>query len=434
MRETNGARSVARPSTSVIAVELSEPLPRLEPGESSAIRCLVRLAGDPIDYVDLQGPLDSDALADALWEAAGDAISARLERDGMTPVDRLPAEGIALDPDDPRTAPVSGDELTVVIATRDRTDSLRETLRSLAEMRTAPAAVVVVDSAPSDDATRRMVEDEFAAAGVQYLRADAPGLAIAHNVALRAVDTELVAFTDDDVLADRLWASRIVRWFDDPVVGAVTGLIVPRELRTTAQHWIEDAMGLQKGFEPRRFDLAANRPDDRLFPFTAGTMGSGANMSFRRSVLLEMGGFDPALGAGRRSRGGDDLAALYDTVLAGHQVVYEPAAIVYHRHHDTTTAVRRTAYGYGVGLGAYLARAASKDRRQAVAMGAAVGQGLRALVSHRAQQDPSDDYPRAYRVLERLGVLCGPFEYARTRFEDRRTPPPSHLDETPPTP
>ena len=68
------------------------------------------------------------------------------------------------------------------------------------------------------------------------------------------------------------------------------------------------------------------------------------------AFLETIGGFDDALGTGTRSMGGDDLAALHRAVATGHDLVYEPAAIVFHRHHDNLAALRRQAYGYGAGL------------------------------------------------------------------------------------
>ena len=66
--------------------------------------------------------------------------------------------------------------------------------------------------------------------------------------------------------------------------------------------------------------------------------------------------------------GGDDLAAFYDVITAGHRLVYEPAAIVLHRHHRDYAGLRRQTYGYGAGLGAYLTRCLLRDPRAALAL------------------------------------------------------------------
>ena len=73
----------------------------------------------------------------------------------------------------------------------------------------------------------------------------------------------------------------------------------------------------------------------------------------------------------RSPMGGDDLAAFYDVITAGHRLVYEPAAIVLHQHHRDYAGLRRQTYGYGAGLGAHLTRCLLRDPRMALGLPAA---------------------------------------------------------------
>ena len=86
-------------------------------------------------------------------------------------------------------------------------------------------------------------------------------------------------------------------------------------------------------------------------------------MAFRTDYLRRRRGFDAALGTGTVAMGGDDLAAFYDVVSAGHRLVYEPGAIVLHQHYRDYAALRRQTYGYGAGLGAHLTRCLIDDPR-----------------------------------------------------------------------
>ncbi len=103
------------------------------------------------------------------------------------------------------------------------------------------------------------------------------------------------------------------------------------------------------------FDRETDRGDP-LYPYTAGTFGSGANMAFDTAVLRVLGGFDPATGAGTVARGGDDLSAFFEVISAGYRLVYNPAAFVMHAHHADYAALKHQAYGYGVGLTAFLTK------------------------------------------------------------------------------
>ncbi len=286
-----------------------------------------------------------------------------------------------------------------------------------------PAAVVVVDSAPSDDRARGCVAaHQGAGVPVTYVHEPRPGLGRAHNAALPEVTTPYVAFTDDDVVVDPAWVGAIAGGFEAaPDVACVTGLIAPAELRTAEQWWVECGTGFAKGFE-RQLRSLDGEGESSLFPFDAGTFGSGANMAFTTEFLRDLGGFDPALGAGTRALGGDDLAALHQAVRLGHTLVYEPAALVFHRHHADLSALRRQAHGYGAGLTAYLTHAVA--RRPAAAleiMRRAVPGTARALLpgSELNARRPAT-YPSRLVWRERAGMLTGPARYLWQCRIDRR--------------
>jgi GT2 family glycosyltransferase len=313
----------------------------------------------------------------------------------------------------------------VIVATRNRPRELGACLQSLTEQTHPPDKTVIVDDAPGGDLTPAVVA-KFAGRGrFEYVAGDRKGLAAAHNRGLEHLDTPFVAFTDDDVVADRLWLEQLVRAFtctDD--VGCVTGRIVPYELTTHAQVLLEAYAGFDKGTSRGIYDLGPHRPNDPLYPFAAGKLGSGANMAFRRATLMELGGFDPALGAGTRARGGDDLSAFFEVIQRGHRLVYEPAAVVSHRHAGDLRALKRQVYGYGVGLTAYLTKClldhpallATAVRRLPEAIVHVTSPG-----SAKNARRPVD-YPPALARLELLGMLVGPFAYLASKRHARHRP------------
>ncbi len=316
-------------------------------------------------------------------------------------------------------------EVTVAIATRGRPAALAQCIDSVRSGTEVPARIIVVDNAPTDDVSERAVAQLGAGAcPVVYLREDRPGLAHAHNAAIPHLDTPIVAFTDDDVLVHGRWLEALLAAFaaDDATV-CVTGMIAPRELDTLAQQWVEARAVFDKGLQRAVFDLAVPRPGDPLFPLTAGSCGSGANMAFRTGYLRAAGGFDPALGAGTAAMGGDDLAAFYDVVRGGHRLTYEPAAIVMHPHHRDYAQLRRQAYGYGVGLGAYLMRCAIDDPRMlAVLARNAVPAVARVSGGGREPVIPGlPPYPRDLVWAQRRGMAAGPYRYLQSRRRAART-------------
>jgi O-antigen biosynthesis protein len=308
----------------------------------------------------------------------------------------------------------------VVVATCRRPAELHACLGSLLAQTLPPDRIVVVDDAPGADATWRVVTGcDPGHAIVDYVAGEGRGLAAAHNRGLREIATPIVAFTDDDVVAEPDWLERISAAFArSDRVGCVTGRIRPFELSTTAQRWLDGYAGFDKGLEWRVFDLGAHRPDDPLFPFTAGTVGSGANMAFSREALAAIGGFDAALGAGTRARGGDDLAAFFEVLQHGFQLVYEPAAVVRHRHAQDLDALERQVHGYGVGLTAYLTSCLVRRPRLLGSLVRLAPRGIRHALSASSPKNARlpDGYPPRLARLERRGMLAGPFAYLQSRY------------------
>ncbi|MFE3494341.1 glycosyltransferase [Streptomyces sp. NPDC059175] len=402
----------ATPGPGVLALRPGPGGPAVTAGE---VFVLVRVRGRPVGTMTATVPEGADP-AEAL------AAHARAR---CTPRSAPSAQPAAAPP--PRTS--------VVVGTREGADRLARTLDSLLAQDHPDFEVVVVDNAPVTDATRDLLALTYPDR-VRYVREPVPGLAIAHNRGVAAARGEVLAFTDDDVIADPQWLTALSTPFvEDPRIGCVTGLILPARLTTPAQVLLESHGGFAKGFSPRTYDPARPPEDEPLFPFTAGRFGSGANMAFRADTLRAAGGFDPATGTGTPARGGDDLYAFAAVLADGHRLRYTPDALVWHHHREGLQDLRNQAYGYGAGLTAYLTALVVRRPALLPVLLACVPRGLahaRAMTAHRDGGDglPGEHgggghpWPRALSRLERRGMLAGPLGYARARHRVRGLPLP----------
>jgi GT2 family glycosyltransferase len=401
---------------------LYRDLPR--PGVNTLL-VLVRVHSQPIGWVLLEPSVDEPEQAWPATVAAtvGHALAAHLAADEAG--DHVPL-GSALwqgwETELPpclaprRAATRVGTPATVVVATRERPEPLVRCLHSLLRLRYPDFEIVVVDNDPETDRTHQAVLRVPARIGrLRYVRAERRGLAAAHNRGLEVARGEVIAFTDDDVIVDRHWLAELVAPFvvEQGVAGAA-GLIVPAELETQAQVLLETHGRYDKGYEPRLFDLDGHHPGDVLFPFNAGSLGSGANMAFDAEFLRRVGGFDPALGAGTLARGGDDLAALFRVVASGRTLAYRPGAIIWHHHHRDLTSVRRQAYGYAIGLGAYLTSIVADDPVAVARLLRRVPAGL-SLLRARQHGRVGGHWPADIKRLEHRGMLVGPLAYLASR-------------------
>ncbi|MFF9475794.1 glycosyltransferase [Streptomyces roseolus] len=410
---------------SVAELDLGADGPRLRPAPGAPapvpgdVYALVRVDGRPAATV-LGRYEEGEDAAEVLA-----ALAAGRPADAAAP--RADAERLAA-AEAPATA-VAPPRASVVVATRERPGSLARALDSLLAQDHPDHELIVVDNAPRTSATRDLVREKYAGR-VRYVREDRPGLAAAHNAGVAAADGEVLAFTDDDVIADPHWLTALATPFAaDPGLGCATGLILPARLTTPAQILLESHGGFAKGFAPRLYDPARPPADEPLFPFTAGSFGSGANMAFRASALRRAGGFDPATGTGTAARGGDDLYAFVAVLAAGHRLRYTPGALVWHHHRETWRDLENQAYGYGAGLTAYLT--ATMVRRPALlpALLARLPRGLAHARTMTAERGGSQGggvpgehgtwhhpWPASLSRLERRGMLYGPLGYLKARM------------------
>jgi GT2 family glycosyltransferase len=236
---------------------------------------------------------------------------------------------------------VSSDQaITAVVCSRDGGELLGSTLAGIRQALGPADNGLVVDSASTTDAVVHAAET----AEIECLRLAEPGLSRARNAGLRHAACGIVAFTDDDCRPDSRWLEQLRHHFADPRVAFVTGRVAPsRALRTGAS--------------------VLDRPEAVRYSGAQDPygIGHGANMAFRRDVLLELGGFDELLGAGSELRSAEDADMLYRCLAHGWSGVYEPAAVVTHEQWRSEREIVTLRYGYGLGNGAIRIKEARRE-------------------------------------------------------------------------
>lgn len=252
--------------------------------------------------------------------------------------------------------------ITAAICTRNRPDLLTRALESLRAQSQAPAEIIVVDNSPADVSTAALLAERFP--GIRYVCEPIPGLDFARNRALRSASTDIVAFLDDDAVADRDWCKTLKRVFEtSPRVAVCTGRVEPLLLATPGQLLFELNGGFSRG--DRRIRL----PDDateRLHGWPAPliawaiSVGCGCSYAVRRRVALELGGFDEALDLGAPLAGGGDHDLLWRALESGWRVEYEPEAVAWHEHRRELGAAYDQIIGHQRAMLAFLSKHVSR--------------------------------------------------------------------------
>jgi O-antigen biosynthesis protein len=411
-------------------LELTEPikdirLPGREDGLAyNGVRLLVRMQDTPVGYAFLApDALAGPAVAGQVWQQLCGAINARRSSRDLDAIDSLPTAGLAFEE---KLADKGTDHplVTVVLCTRDRPEGAVVTMRRLTGLRYEPFEIVVVDNAPSSEATKTAIMAEFGGdPRVRYVREPRPGLSCARNCGVAAAAGDIVAFTDDDVRVDPRWLDGIVRGFgpaDD--VACVTGLVATAEIDNAIQLYFHHRTAWGTALSQRIFDLTDNRDDSPLYPYLVGIYGTGANFAMTKSALKELGPFDEALGAGSPCGGGEDVDMFLRVILAGHRLAYEPSAVVWHVHRAELSELSRQMTAYGSGCTAALTAMVMRNPQVLLKLAAGTVRGLQRItvIGGRVQGNPA--LPSGLMLREVCGMLAGPWLYVKGRRRLRCQP------------
>ncbi len=209
--------------------------------------------------------------------------------------------------------------VSVVVNTYNRAASLHQTLQGLRRQNYANFEVIVVNG-PSTDGTIDVLRAH--SSEIRIGCCAERNLSISRNVGIEMALGEFVAFIDDDAVPDEDWLVDAIAAFDSDEVAGVGGFVFDHtgyELQYS--YTVCDRMG------NAYHNLTVPMPDFcypgcHRFPALLGT-----NSIFRRSALLEIGGFDEQFDYFL-----DETDVNVRLIDAGYILKQIPRAFVYHRY------------------------------------------------------------------------------------------------------
>ena len=202
--------------------------------------------------------------------------------------------------------------LSVIIVSYTRRELLRQTVAALLPQLGCDAEILVMDQCAETAAAG----DFTGISAVRYANLPFGNMVKARNQGIALSRGEIVLFVDDDVIPLPGLMDAHVAAYADPVVGGVAGRILDR--------------GEEAGSpvaDPRSFDPVGGWEFAQFDHTTAGDVmtARGCNMSFRRKLLLRLGGFDPNIEIFR-----DDTDMCMRVIAEGYKIRFVPGASLVH--------------------------------------------------------------------------------------------------------
>jgi glycosyltransferase involved in cell wall biosynthesis len=171
------------------------------------------------------------------------------------------------------------------------------------------------------------------------------GLSATRNTGIKYASGDIIAFMDDDAIADTKWLENLITDYSDTSIAAVGGRLSP--LWNTQRPWwfpeeIDWVIGCTYKGHPEHKTEVRNL--------------IGCNMSFRKNVIQSIGDFGVILGrVNEVPVGGEETeyCIRINMFLPNQKIIYDPQAIIFHKvtqHRENIKYILMRAYGEGTSI------------------------------------------------------------------------------------
>lgn len=256
-------------------------------------------------------------------------------------------------------------KVSVITPTYNRKEKLKHTLKSLS-YQTYPKnryEILVVDDGSTDGTDSFLKRAKKEISNLSYFRQKKKGPAAARNLGIKNSTGEIIFFTDDDCIVPRDWIEKFIRVYEGhPEVAGIGGYLEADEytLKTNIFARYESYMG-RKVYRTDR--------GEHIGGFECPAGGT-CNMSYKKSVLEEVGGFDETYPVAA----GEDADLKLRICLKNHKLAYAPIKVTHIQDYGAQRFIRQNI-ARGVGEAYFLKRwrGVLSDMGKKTQYGAALG-------------------------------------------------------------
>lgn len=218
-------------------------------------------------------------------------------------------------------------QISAVICTFNRCKRLPESLASLIgqDMEPAEYEIIVVDNNSKDrtEGVAREFINSNKTHDIRYIFEKTPGLSNARNRAVAEAKAEILAFIDDDGVADSGWLRNLLKAYELKPEAACAGGKIEILWPIKRPQWLPE--GFEVMFAGFNLGSQIKRLEFPLYPY-------GTNFSVKKSIFYKTGGFSASLGRiGYGLLSSEEKEFCHKLYALGAAVFYAPDAVVRHK-------------------------------------------------------------------------------------------------------
>jgi len=212
----------------------------------------------------------------------------------------------------------------------ERLKDLHEAIQSVMNQTYKPDEIII--AVDHNRELFKRVKSELPSSIKVVLNTNIPGLSETRNVGIRAAEGDIVAFIDDDAVAEKDWLENLLKHYSNPSVVAVGGKSTPLWNNKHCPDWFPEEL----------YWLVGNTYKGHPEICTPVRNIAGCNMSFRRNIFDEIGLFSKDLGVIRQKGYAEEteFCIRIKYQLPNTTIIYQPTAVIHHKVPNWRTTLR----------------------------------------------------------------------------------------------
>lgn len=206
--------------------------------------------------------------------------------------------------------------VSVVVVTRNRPNQLNDLLMSLHKSKFGNFELIIIDQ--SDQPIFDQINNKKRFNSLKYFFQDKKGLSVGRNLGVHKSTGDIICFTDDDCIVDKLWINNIVKAFDKKNVVGVFGQVLPYK------------PGIHKN---KLCPCVINKNTETIIEKPTvhyKYIGFGNNMAFKREAFTKHGYFNDLLGVGSLGMSAEDAEYALRLLMKNEKLLSTNKVNIYH--------------------------------------------------------------------------------------------------------